>query len=108
MVSSAMYRLYHYLKSQTLLSFNHSAVTGHNHFLPAVLPLSSEPEALAHPPLIASNSKKRTTIPTNPNVTTRITRNMHQQQALVVPALLTGLDESIPVVGTVINYNYAH
>ena len=41
-------------------------------------------------------------------MTTRVTRNIsHQQQAPVVPAPLTGLDERIPVVGIVIDYDYA-
>jgi hypothetical protein len=63
---------------------------------------------LAHPPLKASALKKGTTMPTNPNMTTRVTRNItHQQQASAVPAPLAGLDESIPVVGTVIDYDYA-
>ena len=61
---------------------------------------------LARPPLKASTLKKGTTIPTNPN--TRVTWNItHQQQASVVPALLTGLDERIQIVGTVIDYDYA-
>ena len=43
-----------------------------------------------------------------PSSSTRVTRNIaRQQQGLVVPAPLTGLDESIPVVGTVIDYDYA-
>jgi len=43
-----------------------------------------------------------------PSSSTRVTRNIaRQQQALVLPAPLTGLDESIPVVGTVIDYDYA-
>ena len=65
---------------------------------------------LAHPPLKASTSKKGTTVPTNPtpNMTTRFTRNFaHQQQSSAVPAPLAGLDESISVVGTVIDYDYA-
>jgi hypothetical protein len=65
----------------------------------------------ARPPLKASTSKKGTSAPTNPSMTTRVTRNTTlrelQQQASVVPAPLTGLDESIPVVGTVIDYDYA-
>jgi hypothetical protein len=61
---------------------------------------------LACPP--ASTLKKGTTMPTNPNMTTRVTQNIAlQHQASVVPAPLAGLDESIPVVGTVIDYDYA-
>jgi hypothetical protein len=60
---------------------------------------------LEHPPSKASTSKKGTTMPTNPNMNMR--RNVYQQQGSVVPAPLTGLDESIPVVGTVIDYDYA-
>jgi hypothetical protein len=60
----------------------------------------------AHPPSKASISKKGTAVPTNPNMTLRVTRNMaHQQRVVSVP--LTGLDESISVIGTVIDYDYA-
>ena len=63
---------------------------------------------LAHPPLKPSILKKGPPKLTNPNMTTRVTRNTtRQEQASVVPAPLTGLDESIPVVGTVIDYDYA-
>jgi hypothetical protein len=58
----------------------------------------------ARPPLKASTLKKGTM----PTSSTRVTRQIaHQQQASVVPVPLTGLDESIPVVGTVIDYDYA-
>lgn len=40
-------------------------------------------------------------------MTTRVTQNVHQQQALVIPAPLIGLDKIIPVVDTIINYDYA-
>jgi hypothetical protein len=58
---------------------------------------------LDHSPLRASTSKKGSTMPTDPNMTMRVTRNMHQRQA----APPSGLDESIPVVGIVIDYDYA-
>jgi hypothetical protein len=46
---------------------------------------------------------------TNPNMTMQVSQNiMLQHQALVAPAPLTGLDESIPVIGTVTDYDYAH
>ena len=63
---------------------------------------------LTHLPLKPSILKKGASKLTNPNMTTQVTWNpLCQEPALVVPALLAGLDESIPVVGTVIDYDYA-
>lgn len=60
------------------------------------------------PPSKPSAVKKAAAAPTNPNAMVRVTRGVgHQQKVLVVPAPLTGLDESIPVIGTVIDYDYA-
>ena len=53
-----------------------------------------------HLPSKASALKMGTTMSTNPNMTMRATRNMQA-------APPSGLDESIPVVGTVIDYDYA-
>lgn len=42
------------------------------------------------------------------NPTTRVTRSVtHPAQASVVPAPATGLEEAMPVVGIVIDYDYA-
>ncbi|KAF8968353.1 hypothetical protein BDZ97DRAFT_1655208 [Flammula alnicola] len=63
---------------------------------------------LARPPSKASNLKINTTKRTNVNMPLRVTRNIAQQeQASFIPAPSTGLDEDIPVVGTVIDYDYA-
>ena len=42
------------------------------------------------------------------STSTRVTRNTtRQQQALLAPAPLTGIDDNLPVVGTVIDYDYS-
>ncbi|KJA19574.1 hypothetical protein HYPSUDRAFT_69143 [Hypholoma sublateritium FD-334 SS-4] len=59
----------------------------------------------SHPPSKAPASKKGTN---NPNIVTQITRGASRQvQAMIVPAPLAGVDDVIPVVGTIIDYDYA-
>ena len=60
------------------------------------------------PPLRPSILKKGAPKLANPNMSTQVTWNTAcQEQASVVPAQLAGLNKGIPVVDTMINYDYA-